>query len=82
MDALANLSLCCEAFWFYHPLAYMEHKSFPANHKNCPLLSHLLKYFGSKYAINMDLDQTASLGSSLIRAHSVCFNSKNILECI
>ena len=30
---------------------------------------------------NMDPDQTAPLGSSLIMTHSVCFHGERILEC-
>ena len=32
-------------------------------------------------ANNMDPDQTATLGSSLIRIHSGCFQCESILQC-
>ena len=44
---------------------------FPNIHDKCSLLSHLLLHFGGPYCKHY-----GSLRSSLIRIHSVCFQSK------
>ena len=55
---------------------------FPAIHKFVVYFIICLCSLVSYIANNMNPDQTAPLGSSLIRVHSVCFHGKSILKCI